>query len=137
MLQDVDTGRLLWAMFGLLSIFGGLVAAIVRWSIRQFEARLAATHKAQADQVGILGKQLEEYGRKREETIGKFRDRFTEFDRSQREQERALMALKVELAHDYVRREDFVRNQTVIEAKIDGLASKLEVYQLRGGAKND
>lgn len=137
MLHDVDTGRLIWAMFGLLSVFGGLVAAVVRWSIRQFEARLAATHKAQADQVVLLGKQLEEHGKKREETIGKFKDRFNELDGNQREQERALMALRLELAHDYVRREDFVRNQTVIEAKIDGLASKLEVYQLRGGVKND
>ena len=32
----------------------------------------------------------------------------------------------------YVRREDFMRSQTVIEAKLDGLALKIENIQLRG-----
>lgn len=137
MLHEIDGGRLLWAMFGLLSVFGTLVAALVRWSIKQFEARLAATHQAQADQSAHLSKQIDDMAKKREELIGKFRGRFEEVEKRQRAHEREFMELKVELSRDYVRREDFVRNQTVIEAKIDGLASKLEVYQLRGGVKHD
>lgn len=134
---EIDIGRLVWVIVGLLSVFTGGLAALVRWSIRQFEARLAANHRALAEQAAHLSKQLDEMARKREELIGKFRERISMVEAQQREQERQFMELKVELAHDYVRREDFVRNQTVIEAKIDGLASKLEVYQLRGGAKHD
>lgn len=40
--------------------------------------------------------------------------------------ERDVLTLKADLPLHYVRREDFVRNQTVIEAKIDGLAIRLE-----------
>lgn len=53
--------------------------------------------------------------------------------------ERDLMHLKADLPLNYVRREDYTRGQSVIEAKLDGLASKIEAAQLRGilGAKND
>ncbi|MDF5991266.1 hypothetical protein P4119_17475 [Pseudomonas aeruginosa] len=48
------------------------------------------------------------------------------------------MSLKAELPIQYVRREDYIRGQSVIEAKLDGLAVKLENAQLRSlmGAKN-
>lgn len=45
--------------------------------------------------------------------------------------ERELMALKAELPVQYVRREDYIRGQSIIEAKLDGLAVKLENAQLR------
>lgn len=47
--------------------------------------------------------------------------------------ERDVLTLKADLPLHYVRREDYVRNQTVIEAKIDGLAIKLENILLKGG----
>ncbi len=49
-----------------------------------------------------------------------------------RQLELALERLKGDLPLNYVRREDFVRNQTVIEAKLDSLALKLENLQLKG-----
>ena len=42
------------------------------------------------------------------------------------EAEKDLLRLLAALPLEYVRREDWIRNQTVIEAKLDGLASKLE-----------
>ncbi|MDF6001947.1 hypothetical protein P4050_30630 [Pseudomonas aeruginosa] len=36
------------------------------------------------------------------------------------------MSLKAELPIQYVRREDYIRGQSVIEAKLDGLAVKLK-----------
>lgn len=45
--------------------------------------------------------------------------------------ERELMSLKADLPIQYVRREDYIRGQSVIEAKLDGLAMKLENAQLR------
>jgi hypothetical protein len=49
--------------------------------------------------------------------------------------ERELMDLRADLPLQYVRREDYVRGQTVIEAKLDALYNKLEVAQLRAATK--
>ncbi|MCS5516194.1 hypothetical protein NWF32_17140 [Pseudomonas qingdaonensis] len=49
-----------------------------------------------------------------------------------RQVELGLERLRGEMPLHYVRREDFVRNQTVIEAKLDALALKLENVQLKG-----
>ncbi|TXI17649.1 MAG: hypothetical protein E6Q67_12775 [Roseateles sp.] len=46
--------------------------------------------------------------------------------------ERELLTLKAELPVAYVRREDYIRGQSVIEAKLDGLATRIENAQLRG-----
>jgi hypothetical protein len=46
--------------------------------------------------------------------------------------ERELLTLKAELPLNYVRREDYIRGQSVIEAKLDGLATKFENALLRG-----
>ena len=51
--------------------------------------------------------------------------------------ERELMSLKAELPLQYVRREDYIRGQSVIEAKLDGLAVKIENTQLRSLMKGD
>lgn len=46
--------------------------------------------------------------------------------------ERELLELKADLPHRYVMRDDYIRGQSIIEAKLDGLASKVENAQLRG-----
>jgi hypothetical protein len=46
--------------------------------------------------------------------------------------ERSLLELKAELPVNYVRREDYVRGQSVLEAKMDALYSKLEVLLTKG-----
>ena len=45
--------------------------------------------------------------------------------------ERQLYKLQADLPLHYVRREDYIRNQTVIEAKLDAVALKIENYHLR------
>ena len=54
--------------------------------------------------------------------------------------ERDLNTLRSELPLNYVRRDDYIRGQTVLESKLDALAIKLENAQLRGhlhvGAKH-
>lgn len=49
-----------------------------------------------------------------------------------RQVELGLERLRGEMPLHYVWREDYVRNQTVIEAKLDALALKLENVQLKG-----
>ena len=40
--------------------------------------------------------------------------------------EKSILKLRAELPIEYVRRDDWIRNQTVIEAKLDALATKLD-----------
>ena len=48
-----------------------------------------------------------------------------------RQLERDLMELRAELPERYLRREDYIRGQSIIEAKLDGLAMKIENAQMR------
>lgn len=45
--------------------------------------------------------------------------------------ERELLNFKADMPLHYVRREDYVRNQSVIEAKLDAVALKIENWQLK------
>lgn len=45
--------------------------------------------------------------------------------------ERELLTLKADLPLHYVRREDYIRGQSILEAKLDGLGMKIENAQLR------
>ncbi|MBI2278159.1 MAG: hypothetical protein HYU74_12465 [Dechloromonas sp.] len=49
--------------------------------------------------------------------------------------ERHFLEFKAELPMTYVLRNDYVRNQTVIEGKLDALALRLENAQLKGAIK--
>lgn len=45
--------------------------------------------------------------------------------------EREFLRMQADMPLHYVRREDYIRGQSVIEAKLDGLGTKLENAQLR------
>lgn len=46
--------------------------------------------------------------------------------------ERELLELKADLPMEYVRREDAIRQEVVINAKLDALAEKMEIWGRRG-----
>jgi hypothetical protein len=48
--------------------------------------------------------------------------------------ERDFLRFQADLPLHYVRREDYVRGQSVIEAKLDGLALRIENRNLKGGS---
>lgn len=48
-----------------------------------------------------------------------------------RQLERDFLRMQADLPLHYVRREDYIRGQSVLEAKLDGLGTKLENAQLR------
>lgn len=48
--------------------------------------------------------------------------------------ERDFLEFRAELPMQYVRREDYIRNQTVIEAKLDAVALRIENWQLKGAS---
>ena len=47
--------------------------------------------------------------------------------------EKDFLTWKADLPLAYVRRDDYVRNQTVIEAKLDALAVRIDNMKLRDG----
>lgn len=52
-----------------------------------------------------------------------------------RKLEREFYQFQIQLPHSYVAREDYIRGQTIIEAKLDALASKMETVQIKQGMK--
>ncbi|MNF45529.1 hypothetical protein D3C84_266670 [compost metagenome] len=95
-------------------IFLGLLASLVKLLLWQFEKRLAERFNIQTEAIrGILDRQ----------------DRDAD---ALRELETSFLRFQADLPLHYVRREDWVRNQAVIESKLDGLALRIENLQLKG-----
>jgi hypothetical protein len=51
--------------------------------------------------------------------------------------EREFLKFQAEMAVQYVRREDYVRGQSVIEAKLDAIASELKRVQIDGAKQGN
>lgn len=99
-----------WQLVGLaVSLLGGFAAIIFgagRLIAGQFERRIDERFNALEEQ------------RKREA------DGITSL-------EREFLRFQADLPLHYVRREDYVRGQSIVEAKLDGLATKIDNAQLR------
>ncbi|PAV07258.1 hypothetical protein CBG25_05050 [Arsenophonus sp. ENCA] len=91
-----------WTLFGLLISFMGFVFTLARLFLGQMEKR-------QVERFRRLEASLQHLS-----TL-----------------EREFLTFKADLPVQYVRREDYVRGQTVIEAKLDALYQKLETVQYR------
>lgn len=59
--------------------------------------------------------------------------RFTEIERLTRNNERDFLTMRGDLPNLYVRREDHIRGQSVIEAKLDAISTELKMVQINGG----
>ena len=105
-----------WHIISMVLTVIGLVAASSRWG-RDREA------KALAGRCAALERLID--------------TRFASLDASRANDaehrhklERELLQMKADMPLHYVRREDYMRGQSVIEAKLDALASKLETVQM-------
>lgn len=49
--------------------------------------------------------------------------------------DRDFMKLRLDLAENYVRRDDYIRGQTVIEAKLDAISLELKNVQIQGAKR--
>lgn len=115
-------------LIGLLLMFFGAVWAFGKVLLDQVEKRLGERFSAQETAREVAQKHWD--------------TKFASIEAASREEssqwqrvERELLSLKAELPTQYVRREDYIRNQTVIEAKIDRVFGKLELLQLQGEKK--
>ncbi|WP_027996508.1 hypothetical protein [Simplicispira psychrophila] len=116
-----------WQLLGLLLSGLGVFWGVVKHSLGQSQHHLderftlqdaarEANHKALATRLDGM------------EQIN--RDEAAQWQRIERD----LLKMQAEMPLHYVRREDYIRGQSVIEAKLDALGSKLEAAQLRAAA---
>ena len=114
-----------WQLITLLLSFLGFLFAAGKLLLSQIDRR--------------LNERFATIEKAREEGQATWRQTFTQhLDEERRETdllrniEREFLRFQAELPLQYVRREDYVRGQSVIEAKLDALYNKLEVVQMKG-----
>lgn len=102
MIIQIEFWQLASAIGGLLLAFFGFVFGFGRVLLNQIEKRLN-------DRFSAVEAAADEWHRL----------------------EKEFLSWRADLPLNYVRREDYIRNQTVLEAKFDALATKIEHWQLR------
>lgn len=114
----------LWHLITLLLAFFGCVGAFGKILLAQFDKRLTERFAAQESARVAAQEHWDQ--------------RFSTLDEAARQWarvERDFLEWKADLPMTYVMRDDYVRNQTVIEAKLDSVALRIENLQLKGIAK--
>lgn len=116
-----------WQLVLLLIAFFGFVGAVGKLLLDQIDKRLDERAAAQ-----------EEIRKAAQKVWQKAFDDHMNADRRETEAlhqlEKDFLRWQGELPLHYVRREDYLRNQTIIELKLDGLALRLENIQMKGTA---
>ena len=119
----------LWHLILLLLSFLGAVWAFAQVFFAQVDRRLDA--------------RFDSMERARAESSNTWTQRFDELRKSSAQEiehwhrvERDLMALKVEMPREYIRREDHIRFETTIIAKLDVLNTRLDLQSEREGRKS-
>ena len=114
-----------WQLITLLLSFLGFLFAAGRLLLSQIDRR--------------LDDRFEAIEKAREDGQASWRQTFTQHLNEERREtelmrniEREFLRFQADLPLQYVRREDYVRGQSVIEAKLDALYNKLEVVQMKG-----
>lgn len=105
-------------------LLSGIVAVIVAFASVTwlFGTLLVRQFKAQLDQRFIT---IQTDLTKRATDDAKVSDQLRQFEKD-------FLMFQRDMPNQYVRREDYIRGQTVIESKLDALYSKLEVVQIQG-----
>lgn len=124
MTLQVDFWQLLGFGLTLLSGFAGIIFGAGRLIASQFESRITERFDAMR--------------KDREGEEARTNERFDALQRARELEaqgitnlEREFLRFQADLPLHYVRREDYVRGQSIVEAKLDGLATKIDNAQLR------
>jgi hypothetical protein len=115
----------LWHLILLLIAFFGFVGGVGHLLLAQIDKRLDERFMGQ-EKLRKEGQQI-------------WQKAFDDHMAAELQEKESLHALEKdflrfqgELPLHYIRREDYIRNQTIIESKLDGLALRLENIQLKG-----
>lgn len=114
-----------WQIVGLAITFlgfcGGAGKLLLHQNQRQLDQRFEVLENARAEDH-----------RQNQRRLDRLEEAAQGADGEWKRVEREFLEMQRDMALQYVRREDYIRGQSVVEAKLDGLASKLENLQLRG-----
>jgi len=114
----------LWQLITLLLAFFGAVGGFGKVLLAQFDKRLKERFES-------MEAAREASGVHWDKRFQGLEDAAKEWTRVERD----FLAWKADLPMTFVMRDDYVRNQTVIEAKLDSVALRIENLQLKGAAK--
>lgn len=114
----------LWHVISLaVSFFGASAAAgklLLSQTQRHLDARFTAQEHARSANHEQVQRRLDSMEASAREEMGNWQ-----------RIERDLLKMQADMPLHYVRREDYIRGQSIVEAKLDGLASKIDNAQLR------
>lgn len=111
---QIDLWQLILAVAGLIGAFASVVWLFGTILVRQFKAQLDLRFEAIQGDVG-----------KRIKADTEVAERIRNLDRD-------FLLFQRDMPDRYVRREDYIRGQSVLEAKLDALYSKVESLMMRG-----
>lgn len=117
-LLQVEWWHLLTFAVGLFLSFIAAVWAGAMLFLRQNEARIS-------ERFGALEKALKQQADNESRILARVPDL-----------ERELLEFKAQMPDKYVRRDDYIRGQSVLESKIDALAVRLDLARQQGKAGN-
>lgn len=117
-----------WNLITLLIMFVSAVALSGRLMLDQLDKRLSARFRSME---AVHSQSMAHWDAK----FATLFDDQRAIAEATRSLERDLLKLRGDLPLEYVRREDFIRNQSVIEAKLDALALHMQNAQLMRNAQ--
>lgn len=117
---QVDFWHLVALLLGFLGVCGTGLGVLWRQTLAHFDQRFDATEKARAAGEQKLAGRMDAL-----ESVN--RDETLQWQRVERE----FLKFQADLPMRYVMRDDYIRGQTVVEAKLDALAVKVDNAQLR------
>lgn len=122
---NVDFWQLVMMLGAMAGFALGVLMGAGKLLLSQLERRLNDRFKAQDETHAMAQRHMDA-------RFGAVEQSFAIEAKEWQRLERIMMDLKVDLPIMYVRRDDYVRNQSVIESKIDGLALRIENAILKG-----
>lgn len=115
----------LWQLVTLLLAFFAAVGIAARMFLLQMNKSLDDRFEAQKEASTAANQNLHDALNRHMVEEGKALQQMQTLERD-------FLRWQAELPNQYVRREDYIRNQTVIEAKIDRLAEQLTLIHMKG-----
>ena len=125
MTVQVEFWQLLTFLIGLLLSFLSFAFVAGRMLLAQVDQRLAQRFEA-------MENAREQAGKHWDEKFASILEKSQTQGIGLSNLERDFLRFQADLPLHYVRREDYVRGQSVIEAKLDALYSELKVVQIKG-----
>jgi hypothetical protein len=120
MMVEVSLWQLVSLLLSFFAFVGGACKVLLNQIDKRLDARFEAMELSKKQAAEIWNAQFDKLLKHDQEEM-----------RNRQELERQLLTLKADLPLNYVLRADYIRNQTVIEAKLDAVAFKIENLPFR------